>query len=334
LKAVMLKKPFCVEVVDVPEPQIKDDDEIKVKVEYTAVCADEIKNYKGIITFTDSFLLGHESSGIIVDCGKSARNYGWNIGDRVSGQPWRFCGNCYYCRNGYENLCNNLNWKSGTMAEYVVWKHNKTCLLPDKTTLKEGCLTELLSTCIHGTDLAEIRAGTTVIILGGGGAGLIFLQLALLRGASRVTIVEPVKQKRDLALKLGASYVIDPNSENVMAKTAKITDTIGFNVVIEATNTTSMLPYAIQLLSKKGILLVFSLFPVGYKFPVDLAEMYVKEATIKTSLMAPYMDFRAMEIIKKIDLASLITMEIPIDEVKRAFEEQLTGLHPRVVIKH
>ncbi len=95
------------------------------------------------------------------------------------------------------------------MREKQVYK------ISDKLSFEEAAMAEPLSCCLHGIDLCNIETGDTVLVIGGGPIGLIMLQLARNAGASKVILSEPVSEKRELALNLGADMVINPIEQNV-----------------------------------------------------------------------------------------------------------------------
>ena len=95
----------------------------------------------------------------------------------------------------------------------------------------EAAMTEPISCCLHGIDLCNIKAGDTVLVIGGGPIGMIMMQLAKNAGASKVIMSEPVEEKREQALKLGATKTIDPLHEDVEAVLAEYCENV--NVVIE-----------------------------------------------------------------------------------------------------
>jgi len=334
LKSVHLSGPRDICVTQVPEPNISDDSEVKIRTEYCAICADDARIYKGAIPakYLDSGM-GHEFSGTIVEVGREAARFGKAVGDRVSGFMWDSCGRCPYCMRGQENLCINRAKTKGCMAEYIVLKDKNVIKVSDQVTLRDACLTEIVSACMHGNDLADIQSGNSVMIFGAGGAGLLHLQLALMRGATKTTVVEPIKSKRQLAMRLGAQHVINPQDEDLIALASSITDDLNFDVVIEASGNPAVLPNATSLLAKKGTLLLFSLYPPDIEISLNMTEMYLKEIKIVSSFMAPNLLPRAMNIIPRLNLNALIEKEFPLDDAKKAFEAQELGIYPRVVIK-
>ncbi len=151
----------------------------------------------------DPSINGHEASGTIVALG-SAVQQGYQIGQRVAMNFRAFCGACYYCRNKMEHFCRNSFHATGAFAEYAIYKEGSIYPLPENITLIEGALLEPVSVALHGIDRGNIYPGSFVAISGAGPIGLLMLQLAVLSGAARIMVSDPVPLKRKLARELGA----------------------------------------------------------------------------------------------------------------------------------
>jgi len=336
MKAVMIVAAGKVAVVEVPTPELKEPDDVKIKVAYTAICGDDQRFINGDLSRKAPFpvRIGHEISGVVEALGPEATVKGLKVGDRVTGNFVHSCGKCHYCVSGNEHACNNLKTNTDAMAEYVVWKERQVFKIPAQISLREACLTEPLSACIRGIERCNIRMGDNVAIIGGSGIGLLLLQLAIRSHAASVTVIEPVKRKRMLALALGADHVIDPDQENVMVESLRITNTLGYNVVVEASGNERVFKFAFNILGRLGTLLIFSMYHMHAEVPLNLLQLYWNEATILASYTSLYTFPKAIAMLPKINLNSLITAEFPISEAPLAFAERNTGLHPRVLINY
>jgi (R,R)-butanediol dehydrogenase/meso-butanediol dehydrogenase/diacetyl reductase/L-iditol 2-dehydrogenase len=324
-KAVVVKE-RTIAIQEIPQPRIRDEDDIKIRVHYVGICADDLFVFNN----PGREGMGHEFSGVIVDSGPEAAKMGFTEGKPVTGFSWLFCGKCPYCRNGRENLCVNLNSQSA-MVEYLVIKDRQAWILPGDVPLIAACLAELLASCMHGIDRVNIRPGQTVLILGAGGAGLVMLQLAKLQGAVCLTVSEPVKSKRLIARQLGADYVIDPEKDNLVMQAMEITNGLGYNSIIDASHNRDAVQQAAKLLSKGSSFLIFSLYHIQDQVTLNLSALYEKECNILTSYMAPYMLPRAIELLPRLNLDALIGACFPFDQIQQGFEA--VGRYPRVIIQ-
>ena len=103
----------------------------------------------------------------------------------------------------------------GGFAEYCVVNQTQVYPFPASLSYEEAAMTEPVACCVHGIDMCDISCGDTVAIIGGGMIGLIMLQLAKLKGAAKLILLEPVEEKRQLGKKLGADLTIDPLTEDI-----------------------------------------------------------------------------------------------------------------------
>ena len=202
----------------------------------------------------------------------------------------RFCGTCYYCRNGQENLC-HVTWEFNrpAMAEYVAWHESQLYKIPDSVDLIDACLTEPLAIALHAVERGELRIGARVAVSGAGGIGLMIVQLAKMAGASSVTVIEPVEEKRKLAKQLGADYEIDPEAQDTIAECMKITAGLGFDVVIESSGASSAATMALDILARGGCVVYFAMNNPAYEMPLNLFQhCYLKGIKIHGMFMSPY----------------------------------------------
>jgi len=335
MKAAVWKKKKVLEVDDVPEP-VAGPEDVKIKVEYTSICGSDPHIVDGTLPVSyPPRIMGHEMSGTVVELGKDANTKGLKVGDRVTGNPVRYCGVCDYCRNGQEHYCLKLAvfFPPGTMAEYVVWHEQQVFKLPDGISFEEGCLTEPVSVCLRGIDLSDIREGSTVAITGLGGIGQILTQFALLGGASRVMVADPVGSKRDLAMEMGADLAVDPAVEDLWAVGMKFTGNRGFDTVIEASGAEQAAKSAFDLVGKCGTLVYFAVYPMNFVLPMKPFDLYARELTVRGVFMSPYLFPRTLSLLPKLKLKPLVSKIFPLDEVVQAFEEQKASQSIKILIK-
>jgi (R,R)-butanediol dehydrogenase/meso-butanediol dehydrogenase/diacetyl reductase/L-iditol 2-dehydrogenase len=324
-------------LMDVPEPNIVNDDDVKIKISYCAICGTDAHFYAGhldeVVTADRLPLkLGHEATGIVTALGKKTGKKGLNTGDRVTYYFKSYCGTCYYCRNGQEQHCQHAQSNMSAMSDYIVVSEQQVYKLPDAIDMKIGCLSEPVSVCLHGTDLANIRPGKKVAVSGGGGVGLLCMQLAKLSGACEVTLIEPVKEKRDLALKMGAKHVIDPLSHDVQKSAEEITHGLGFDSVIETSGSKHACQPAYDILAKGGTLVYFALYGTEYAYPVNMWSAFNREATIRFVYQSPYVWPRCIGLLEELcELESMVNTVFKPEDYIKGFDEQLTGKPPKVL---
>ena len=336
MKAVISAKRGEVALMEVPLREVGPE-EVKVKIAYCGIGGADPFIVDGSIPLPLPWHMGYQGSGTIVEADKGATARGLKVGDRVALDQLRYCGACYECMHGHETFCSNRTFPHGyldsMMAEYVVLHQRQVWKLPDGISLEEGSLTEVVGASMAAIDLAPFKIGESVLISGGGSCGLIILQLARLQGGTRLTLVEPIEAKRKLALKLGADHVIDPKSQDLVAEAMKITEKRGFDRVIEASGDPDAILPCIDMVAKCGRIVLFGIYPSHYKLTVDIDKLYFKEAGIQTVFGQSHLFPRAVDILPKLDLKSMLGPVYPLERFQEALEAHKTMQHAKVLVK-
>jgi (R,R)-butanediol dehydrogenase/meso-butanediol dehydrogenase/diacetyl reductase len=182
-------------------------------------------------------------------------------------------------------------------------------------------------------DLAPFKFGESVVVSGAGSCGLLILQMARLQGGTRLTVIEPVASKRSLALKLGADYVIDPRSQDIVAEATRITEARGFDRVIEASGEPDAILPCIEIVAKCGRIVLFGIYPTHYKLTVDIDKLYFKEAGIQTVFGQSHLFPRAVDLLPKLDLKSMIGPVFPLERFQDALDAHQTMQFAKVLVK-
>ncbi|MEU3987842.1 glutathione-independent formaldehyde dehydrogenase [Streptomyces platensis] len=220
MKAVVYKGPFSVAVENVDKPGIQHANEAIVRVTSTAICGSDLHMYEGRTAAEPGIVFGHENMGIIEELGQGVTSL--KEGDRVV-MPFNVaCGFCDNCVEGFTGFCQTVNpgfaggaygyvsmgpW-SGGQAEYLrVPYADFNCLkLPPGNEHETDfiLLADIFPTGYHGCELAQVRPGEKVAVYGGGPVGLMAAYSALLRGASKVFVVDRVPERLAKAEEIGA----------------------------------------------------------------------------------------------------------------------------------
>ena len=323
-----------IEVWDVPEDPVGPED-VKIKVAYCAICGSDPHLVEGIFGWPTPFGMGHEVSGVITEVGEKAVKKGLKVGDRVAGNFLRFCGTCYYCQNGQQQFCEHADESNHPgFSETLVWHESQVYKLPDSVSLKEGCLLEPVSIAVRAMDKAELRFGQRVLVSGGGPIGLLITQCLSRAGATELTLSEPIAERRELAKRFGAKHVVDPMAENIRDAAERITGGRGFDVVFDCTGSTRAvydLPY---VTAKGGKLIYAAMYPNDFEMPLNLYKFcYYNELTITGLYVAPYAFPRAAQMLPELDLAPLTAKVFELEDAVAAFDAQVTGKYPKILIR-
>lgn len=266
MKAMVLTGKGQAEYTDVEKPKCPKDGMI-IKVEAVGLCGSDVRTYlHGHSKVKYPAIIGHEISGTIAEIGEDVKA-GWNVGDRVVVNPAIPCGKCYYCtHDDMSGLCENLivygSDIPGGFAQYMVVpgvgvEKGQILPVPDNVDPDEIIIVELLSSVIKAQEQLRVSLGDTVVIIGSGPIGCLHAQIAKLRGAINIVMVDLNQERLDMARKFGATHFVNSVKENVVEKVKNITDGRGADVVIVAAPTAEPHQQGLEMLRKEGRLSIF-----------------------------------------------------------------------------
>lgn len=323
MKAAVYHGVHDLRVEEVPVRGLKEN-EVMIKVKYCGVCGTDMHIFNGdggSFEVNPPLIPGHEFSGVVARVGSSVTTV--KEGDRVSGDPNDMCGECYFCKNAMQHFCTNNvgvgTTVDGGFAEYVIMREKQVYKFSDNLSFMEAAMAEPISCCLHGIDLCNIKSGCTVLVMGGGPIGMIMMQLAKNAGASRVILSEPVEEKRELAMKLGATKTINPIEEDVEAVLDEYCENV--DVVIECVGNIHTQADAVRFAGKGATVMYFGLASPEESYPLKPDDVFKKELTITSSFINPYTFERAIRVLESgtIELKSLITNIVPLDDIVDVF---------------
>ena len=326
------------QVMEEPIPTIGEQD-VLIRVAACGICGTDVHIFhgdKGSAPVNPPVVLGHELAGTVVEVGAGVTTL--KPGDHVSVDPNAYCGKCHYCQIGKKQLCTALYAvgvnRNGGFAEYCAVPEAQCYLLAPDVPLEFGAMAEPLACCLHGIDRAEIRAGDTVCVLGGGAIGLMMVQLAKLCGAGFVALSEPVEMRRRIGLQLGADAAIDPITEDLPGRIQELLGVDGVDVVIECVGNPAASAQALKIAKRGTTVLLFSVPQNDTTLTVPLDDIYRKELKIIGSIINPDTHGRAVALINggKIQLAPIITHRFPVEQVQQAIAMQQSAESIKVVV--
>lgn len=342
MKAIMFYAPKDIryEEVNVPEPN---EGEVLVKVEAALTCGTDVKTYRRghpvLIKKTPSGF-GHEFSGTIAKLGENVE--GFDVGDRVVAANSAPCGECFFCKKGEENLCENLELLNGAYAQYILIPKNivqkNLIKIPENLPFKLAAFTEPLSNVVHGISRTPINKGDTVGVIGIGPIGLMFCALAKLKGAKVIAM-----GRNPLKLKLAKEFahadeVIDLKKYNdpteiILSMTE---EKRGLDVAIECVGLPEIWESMFKIVRRGGCVHLFGGCASGTSVNIDTKRLHYDEVNIISVFHHTPKYFReALNLIatKQIDVEKLITKTLPLKYTKRALEMQQNGEAIKVLIE-
>ncbi len=244
MAAVRLHGPHDLRVEQVPTPGLPGPGQALIRVTATGICGSDLHTYKdariGEVLVQQPLILGHEFGGVVEAVGPDAFDghaEPLSPGTRVAVDPAQPCHRCPMCEQGHPNLCRRLHFcgnypDGGSLCQWITMPAHSCFPVPDALSDDDIALLEPLGVALHTIDLARIRVGDRVAILGAGCIGLCILQLAKLAGADTVFVTDPLPWRLALAEQYGGVPV--PCRDTDPVETIWHATGYGVDVAIEA----------------------------------------------------------------------------------------------------
>jgi threonine dehydrogenase-like Zn-dependent dehydrogenase len=253
MKAVVWHGIGDIRLDEVEKPTIQDPNDAVVRITRSAICGTDLHFVRGTMApMEQGTILGHEAVGVVEQVGDAVR--GFSPGDRVVINSTVSCGACSYCREGHTAQCDVANANGpdagtaffggpastgpidGLQAEYVrvPWARNTLHPLPDTVSDEQAILlSDIYPTGWFGAELAGVRRGDVVAVLGAGIVGQFAIASAFQQGASRVIAIDGVEDRLAQALAQNAE-IVDFNREDPVEAVKALTNGVGVDAVIDA----------------------------------------------------------------------------------------------------
>lgn len=317
--------------------------ELVLRVDAALTCGTDLKVYRRgyhAKMLTAGRLFGHEVAGTVVEVGEGVTKFA--VGDRVLPLNSAPCDECFFCRNGQQNLCDDLLFNNGAYAEFfhvparIVEKN--TWHVPEDMPMAHAALTEPLACVVRGMEESGARAGQTAIVLGAGPIGLLFIQAASLAGLRVIAVVKRLDQV-ETARELGAIEVvrIADVADPVAAARALTPDGRGADLVFEAVATPEAWQWAVLMARKGGVINLFGGPPEGTTVAFDTNLLHYSDLNIKATFHhTPATARTAFELLQSGRFAceAFLTSTAGLEDVPALFDAMLTrpaeGTRPEI----
>ncbi len=321
------KEDLRLEQMAIPQPG---PGELVVKVSAALTCGTDLKVYRRgyhAKMLKPPMPFGHELAGIVSDIGEGVS--GFSLGDRVVPLNSAPCDECYFCRQGQQNLCEDLLFNNGAYAEYLLVPARivakNTLRVPDGLPLEFAALTEPLACVVRGLEESAAKPGESMIVIGAGPIGLMFIHAAQLSGVDVIAVVKRDEQA-ETAKRFGARQVVtldEVGDENAIAAARALTpEARGADVVIEAVATPKTWEWAVEMVRKGGLVNFFGGPPSGTVVALDTNRLHYGDITLKASFHhTPATCRRAFELITsgRFHSAEFLTGRADLQQVPEVF---------------
>jgi L-iditol 2-dehydrogenase len=274
-------------------------------------------------------VMGHEFAGTVREPGPGVEDL--RPGDRVAVNPLLYCGKCYDCRAGNEQICRNRKTigvntgLSGAFAEYVVAPARNAIPLGDDITFAEGSMAEPLAVGLRAVAVAEPRRGQPISVLGGGTIGLCTLLACKLLGAEPVFVTDVAQHKLDMVARLGG-VPLDPRDTDLALMGRDATEGRGFQTIIDAVAVSATIRQALPALAPAGTLVLVGLATPEVTF--GLYDLVPQERVVKSAYAYSAAEYRrAVELInsREVDVRPLLEDSCSLAEARAMFDRMAEG---------
>ncbi|NOT25110.1 MAG: alcohol dehydrogenase catalytic domain-containing protein [Acidobacteria bacterium] len=354
MRAVVFHGMNDIRVEDVAKPRPKAGEAV-IRITATTICGTDVHIVRGEYPVRKGLILGHEPVGVIEELGEGLEAE-YAVGQRVIVGAITPCGQCFYCLNGVHSQCHGAlgGWRfgntiNGAWAEYLLVPDARAnlALVPDELSDEQVLmLPDIASTGISGAESGNVRVGDSVAIFAQGPIGLCATVGARLRGAGLIVAVDPVKERREMALRFGASIAIDPGAGDVVDSIKRLTEGRGADVAIEALGRQETFEAALRSVRPGGTLSSLGVYSGKLVAPYDAVYAGLGDQRIVTTLCPGGKERmrRLLTMVQndRVDLTPLLTHHFTLEQLPEAFDlfsRQADGvmkvvIHPAGVGKH
>lgn len=344
MRAIVKTKPEKgFELLEVEEPKLVSDDDIKIKVIQSSICGTDYHIYKwdewSQKNINIPHINGHEGLAEVVEIGKNVNNV--QIGDTIAYETHYYCGHCYMCTTGDAHVCENMKilgvHTDGVWADYAVIPSSIAFKVDPRVDLKYAALMEPLGNAVHTINYSNVL-GKHVLISGAGPIGLMAAEVAKKGGAATVTVVEMNEFRKDMVATVGVTAILDPSKDDVVARVKEITNGRMVDICLEMTGSDKALDTAIEILHPGAELNVLSVFGQE-QIPVRFNEIVFKNIKVQGVTGRRIFDtwhivndLLANNVLNKEVLDTAITHELAMEDYEEAFKIIESGKAGKIVL--
>lgn len=262
MKALVLEEYKRFAYRDVPDPDLRGPKDVIVRVRAAAICGSDVHGMDGSTgRRRPPVIMGHEAAGDIVRVGSEVRRF--KPGDRVTFDSTEYCGECWHCRRGEVNLCEDRRVlgvsceeyrRDGAFAEYVVVPERILYPLPEGLSFVRASLTEPLAVAAHAACLSPPLPGESAAVVGAGLIGLLLIQVLRTSTSGPIFALDTDPARRAQALRLGADHALDPADPGALEELRSRCGGRGADKAWEAVGIAPAVAAAVDCLRKGGTL--------------------------------------------------------------------------------
>lgn len=327
MRSAPLVAPKRLDIVDLPRPEGPRAGEILVRMKAVGLCGSDMHWWaEGRIHSTPARypqILGHEPVGEVVEVGTGVHHL--RAGDRVSLEPSLTCGHCEFCLSGRHNLCVRSVFMGGPDApgflrDYVTIPAHNADPIPAELDWRQATLMEPVAVWIHTYELAPVRIGDTVAVIGAGSIGLLGIAMARQAGAELVFACDRVDHRVRMAKEMGADVALNLPEGDFEDAVMQKTSGRGVDIVFDAAGSPETIDLGMRVARSGGRFVLIGI-PEPLTFNVDLHVAMAKELNIQAMKRSNHKGRAAGAMLAAGRIpVSLITHTLPLEKAQEGFE--------------
>ena len=342
MKAALMYGPNDIRVEETEKPVCPEDGLI-LKIMAVGLCGSDIRNLT-----TDSrkgaypFIYGHEIVGVVDEIGICQTKY--KVGDRLFLFPGTYCMECDECVSGHSENCSNTYVAklagTGGFAQYIAVSGEKIHYggiyeIPENVTFEAASLGEPLTSVFACLENVKVGFPDTLVIIGAGPIGDFMAQLAKIRGAQKVIMIDLNDKRLEMAKQFGVDATINSSKENPIEAVLRLTNGKGADKVISATPANATQTQSIHMVRKGGLVVFFGGVPKGSMTELDCNLIHYNNIWIKGHFGASYDQSRRafqLAISPTFPTDKFITHILPLDQINEGIQLTRSGEAIKVVL--
>ncbi len=323
MKAAVYYNNNDIRIEEMPVPEIGPG-EILVRIESSGICGSDVMEWYRVKKAP--LVLGHEIAGTVERVGADVDRF--TLGDRVSVAHHVPCEQCRYCLKGQYSLCDTLrttNFDPGGFAEFVrvpeINVEKGTFPIPDGLSFDAAAFIEPLACVVRGMGVARFTEGDSVLVLGSGISGLLFIKLLRARGAGRIVATDIDPARLEAAIRMGADEAVDA-SEALPARLKELGGGRLFDLAVTCAGVEPVVLQALRSLDRGGTVLLFAPLSPGVEITIPFFDIWRDQITIVSTYAGPPVDSReAIDLLVsgKVEIEDMITHRLPLDRISEGF---------------
>jgi L-iditol 2-dehydrogenase len=328
MKTMMLTGIRQMEMREVPEPELVNPHDVKIRMSVLGICGSDIHYYTqghiGSQKVVFPFTVGHEGAGVVTEVGTAVKRV--KPGDSIAVEPAMPCHECDQCRSGRHHTCRKLKFlgcpgqADGCLSEYIVMPEGSCFPLPGNLKADHGSISEPLAIGIYSVLKAGGVNGLDIGIFGYGPIGMSVMLAAKAEGAGRIFVTDKIEERIGIAIKEGAVLTGNADSENISDKILK-KEPLGLDVVFECCGKQEALDQAVEVLKPGGMLVVTGI-PEFDRWSLSAETARRREISIQFIRRQVDCVEPALSLMNsgKINVDRMITHRFPFVKTKEAFD--------------